>query len=108
MQERTINNALLALRRQGGEAQELAERLLALRGVEGLPRMIQKPARRGEMQRLVLEAIRGGHSARAQIVAYVAERRPDAPPDRLYWRVDAALAKLRKKGLPPTERQLGG
>ena len=106
MQDRTINNALLALRRQGGEARELAERLLAMRGVECLPRMIPKPARRGEMQRLVLEAIKSGRTARAQIVAFVAERRPEAPPDRLYWRVDAALAKLRKKGLLTEERKM--
>lgn len=99
MQDRTINNALLALRREGGEARELAERLLAIRGIDRLPRMIDKPAKRGHMQSLVMEAMRDGLATRPQIVAYVAERRPDAPQDRMYWRVDAAIMKLRKKGL---------
>lgn len=99
MQDRTIDNALLALRKQGGEAQELAERLLAIRGVSHLPRIIESPARRGDMKRMILEALRDGPKTRKDLVAYVAERRTDAPSDRLYWRVDAALSKLRTGGL---------
>lgn len=98
MQGRTINNALLALRRDGGQVQELAERLLAMRGVNHLPRMIEAPAKRGQMQRLVLEALREGPKTRAALVEWIAPKRPDAPPDRLYWRVDGALGKLRRKG----------
>lgn len=99
MQDRTINNALLALRKQDGEARELAERLLAMRGVTHWPRIIKNPAGRGEMKRMVLGALRDGSKTRRELVAYVAERRADAPPDRLYWRVDAALSRLRMAGL---------
>ena len=98
MQDRTIDNALLALRKQGGEVQELAERLLALRGVDHLPRIIPSPARRGDMQRMVLDALRDGPKTRRELVDYLAGLRPDAPPDRLYWRTDAALSKLRMAG----------
>ena len=62
-----------------------------------MPRIIQCKAKRGEMQCMVMDAIREGAQTRAQIVAYVGARRPDVPPDRLYWRVDAALAKIRRK-----------
>ncbi|MEY8838717.1 hypothetical protein AB9K41_06770, partial [Cribrihabitans sp. XS_ASV171] len=40
-----------------------------------------------------------GPKTRAEIVAYVEGKRTDAPADRLYWRTDAALSKLREKGL---------
>jgi len=99
MQGKTINNALLALRREGGEIQELAERLLAMRGINYLPRIIGNPAKRGEMRRMVLDALRDSPKTRRELVAHLAPMRPDVPPERLYWRTDAALSKLRKAGL---------
>lgn len=99
MQDKTINNALFALRREGGEVQELAERLLTLRGLHERPRIIRGFARRGQMQRLVLEAIKAGHNSRPDIAAYVADKRPEMPPERAYKRVDSALKKLQAKGL---------
>lgn len=101
MQDRTIDNALLALRRQiihgGGEGLEQVEHLLRLRGVP-MPRTQANVARRGQMQHLVLAAVSEGHRTRPAITAYVVEHRADIPPDRAYWRVDAALAKLKRKG----------
>lgn len=108
MQDRTINNALLALRKQGGETQELAERLLAMRGVNHLPRIIESPARRGDMKRMILGALRDGPKTRKELVAHVVERRTDAPSDRLYWRVDAALSRLRIGGLVWREGRMWG
>ena len=100
MQDRTIDNALIALHKAGGEQAELARQILRLRGVEP-PRLILREApiaKRGAMRRLVLDALRGGPKTRKALVAAIAPLRPDVPPERLYWRVDAALAKLGHTG----------
>ncbi|WP_136634948.1 hypothetical protein [Pseudooceanicola onchidii] len=100
MQDKTINNALLALRKQiireGGDGLDHVEALLAMRGVD-MPRVLIATARRGEMGRMVLDALRDGPKTRAQLVEYIGALRPDVPTDRLYWRVDGALSKLRGK-----------
>lgn len=99
MQDKTINNALLALRREGGEVQKLAEQLLTLRGEDHLPRIIRHPAKRGEMRRMVLEALRDTPMTRRALVAHLAPLRPEVPLERLYWRTDTTLSKLRIAGL---------
>ncbi|MGY3439298.1 MULTISPECIES: hypothetical protein [unclassified Marinovum] len=103
MQDRTINNALLALRRDGGEVQELAEALLALRGVDYLPRMIQHPAKRGQMRRMVMGALSERPMTRRELVAHLAPLRPEVPSEQLYWRTDTTLSKLRMAGLVKRE-----
>lgn len=103
MRDKTIDNALLMLRREGGEVQELAERLLTLRGLHDRPRMIVSPGKRGQMQRLALEAIKAGHTGRPDIAAYIAERRPDMPIERAYTRTGSALKKLQRKGFARRE-----
>lgn len=105
MQDRTIDNALLALRKQiireKLEGLEHVEALLAIRGV-AMPRVMPakaaNTARRCAMRLMVLGALRDGPMTRKQIVAHIAPLRPDVPPERLYWRVDAALAKLHYAG----------
>lgn len=99
MQDRTINNALLALRREGGEAQVLAERLLAMRGVNYLPRMIQHPAKRGQMKRMVLDALSERPMNRKQIMAHLGPLRPELTRDQLYRRTDTTLWRLHVAGL---------
>jgi hypothetical protein len=104
MQDKSINGALLALRKQiiRGNLDGMAhvEALLALRGVD-MPRVVVREApvaKRSTMRWMVLDALRDGPKTRKKIVAYVAPLRPDVPPERLYWRVDAALAKLHHAG----------
>lgn len=106
MQDKTINNALLALRKQiireSGEGLDHVEALLALRGVD-LTTVYQAKAanwaRRGHMHRMALEALKDGPLTRRQLVDRIAGQRPEVPPERIYWRTDAALAKLQAKGL---------
>ncbi|PHQ94029.1 MAG: hypothetical protein COB40_13095 [Marinosulfonomonas sp.] len=115
MQDRTINNALLALRKQmirgNLEGQEHVEALLRIRGLP-LPRVLpakqKNVARRMEMHRIITEVLAGGRMTRVELVAHVAEKRPQVPPDRVYWRTDAALSKLRAKGLVQREGRLWG
>jgi len=99
MQDKTINNALLALRREGGEVQELAEKLLAMRGVNHLPRIIRNPAKRGEMRRMVLDTLKDSPKTRREVVEHLIPLRPDVPLEKLYWRIDTTLSKLRMAGL---------
>ena len=57
MQDRTIDNALLALHRRGGEQADLARAILALRGVP-LPRHVRdRPLVRGRRKHLMLAAL---------------------------------------------------
>lgn len=108
MQDRTINNALIALHKAGGDQAELARAILRLRGVEP-PRLIEREApvaKRGAMKLMVQDALMDGPKTRRQIVANIAPLRPDVPPERLYWRVDAALAKLRYAGKVRRERRV--
>lgn len=99
MQDKTINNALLALRREGGEAQVLAERLLAMRGVNYLPRMIQNPATRSQMKRMILAALSDRPMNRRQMMAHVASLRPELTLEQLHRRTDTALWRLHVAGL---------
>lgn len=105
MQDKSINNALLALRKQiircGLDGLPEVEALCRLRGVRMarvMPAKCNTTARRGHMAFMVTEALRACHMTRKQLVEYIAPLRPDVPPERVYWRVDAALSKLRMNG----------
>lgn len=104
MQDRSIDAALLALRkrtiREGREGLDHVEALLRLRGVD-MPevRSARGPdvARRGEAQRIVLDALRDGPKTLAEVETYMAERRPGV--DRMRHRASQAMCKLRKAGV---------
>ena len=105
MQDRTIDNALLALRKQiirgNLKGQSQVETLLRIRGaafhsVYGKP---QNPARQGFMTWLVLEALRDGPKRVTGVAAHVATKRPDISPDAAYKRTGQVLSKLKVKGL---------
>lgn len=106
MQDRTIDNALLALRKQiireGGEGQDHVEALLQMRGVD-MPRVLPSKrkdvAGKGLMTRLALEALRGGPKPLREVVSHVARHRPELPYRAAYIRTTQALAKMKAKGL---------
>lgn len=106
MQDKTIDNALLTLRRQiirsGGKGLDHVEALLSARDVD-MPRVLpakrQDVARKGHMSALVLEALRGGPRTAAEVTAYVAPRRPELSPDAAHKRTALALTKLRARGM---------
>ena len=73
MQDRTIDNALLALHKAGGEQADLARLTLRLRGIEP-PRLVSRcsdPFRRNHMRAAILEALRDGPRSGPEIVRHV-------------------------------------
>src|SRR6056297_2926202 len=105
MQDRTIDNALLALRKQvirndlGGL--DHVEALLQMRGVDAPRVMPPKPknsARRGHMTALVLKALMSGPKTAEVVTAYVAPRRPELTPEAAKKRTSQALTKLKMRG----------
>lgn len=95
MQDRTINNALLALRRQGGEAQELAERLLAMRGVALPKHTHDRPLSRGQCRRLALSMLPCTSSVIADAIQ---ERLPGVSRKSAGQRAYMALRRLEAIG----------
>ena len=102
MQDKSIDGALLALRKQiirsKGEGLAHVEALLALRGVpmpNVLPPKAPDAARRGQMRALVYEALRDGPKPLGDIVAHVEAARPELEPRAAYVRTTQALAKMR-------------
>ncbi len=103
MQDKTINNALLALRKQiirgDGAGQDHVEALLILRGVD-MPRVLpakrKDVARKGHMSKLVLEALRGGPMATTEVAVYVARHRSELAPEAAKKRAGLCLTKLKQ------------
>lgn len=111
MLDKTITNALLALRaeiiRDGMSGLEHVEALLTLRQV-ALPRVPgKKPldsCRQREAKAIMLDALRTGPKAAAELRAAFAAARPAVPPDRVMIRVYQAIYRMRDKGLIVKDR----
>ena len=115
MQDRTIDNALLALRKQiireNLDGRDHVETLLNLRSVAMpavLPAKRQDAARRGHMRLLVLEALRDGQNTQQAVTGYVAERRPELDRGDVYHRVSLCLARMKREGLVKRGGGCGG
>ena len=106
MQDRTIDSALLNLRKQmirgDGAGLEHVETLLRMRGVD-MPRVLppKRPdaARRGQMQALILEALRDGPKPFRAIVDHVAHGRSEISYEAAYVRTGQRLDAMKHKGL---------
>ena len=105
MQDKTINSALLALRknliRECGAGLDHVEALLAMRGVPMpavLPAKRRDVARKGHMAAMILEALRRGPKPLREIAAHVASKRPEIDERAAYVRTTQALDKLKRKG----------
>ncbi|MBB93077.1 MAG: hypothetical protein CML68_00510 [Rhodobacteraceae bacterium] len=105
MQDKSIDGALLALRKQtireGRDGLDHVEALLRLRGVD-MPEVRSKrapdAARRGEAQRIVLAGLRDGPKTLREIAAAMANQR-QIGLDAALQRSGQALNKLRKVGV---------
>ena len=95
MQDKTINNALIALAKQGGSQAKLADVLLDMRGVEALPYVFQfKPAKRGDMKRLCIAALREGPKTTRQVGDILMMEKPELTRRSANHRAYTALARL--------------
>ena len=113
MQDRTINSALLALRKQiiRGELDGLGhvEALLALRGVHPPRVMLAKRkdvAKRGHMRVWLLDALRVRPMRLAELVEVVRLHQPDVPYDRISRRTSNVLWKMRRNGFVANEKRV--
>ena len=115
MQDKSIDGALLALRKQiiRGDLDGLAhvEALLVLRGVQMpavLPPKRPDAARRGHMTMMISNALRDGPKPMHEIAAYIAARRPEIDSDVAYQRTTQALANMKFRGQVQNDGCYGG
>lgn len=95
MQDRTINNALLALYRTG-EGLEHVEALMALRGVEKPARMHDRPLSRGKCKRLALSLL---PCTSSKIADAIQEAVPGISRKSACQRAYMALMRLEARGV---------
>ncbi|NJM81883.1 MAG: hypothetical protein HC844_04705 [Tabrizicola sp.] len=117
MQDKTITNALIILRKQiirgklDGPAHVYA--LLAARGIDPAkvrvgPKRKPDQARQGMMRLMVLEALRDGPRTAREVAAQIASWRPEIPPEATHKRTTQAMDRLRVAGLVKREGRLWG
>ena len=99
MQDKTINNALLALRKQGGTEGKLAEVLLDMRGVGWTDWVSEHPMKRGQAKRLVLNALRDGPKTTSNLADLVEKAVPSIDRHTAYNRAYLALRRYSSQGL---------
>ncbi len=101
MQDRTINNALIALHKAGGEQADLARQILRMRGIEP-PRLVSRcsdPFRRNQMRAAILDALRDGPKTGPEIVWHVMRYRDGWAFKDAQRRVSTALTKMKLTGM---------
>jgi len=92
MQDRTIDNSLLALAKQGGQQGKLAEVLLMIRGVEWSGWYQIQPNKLGDTKRLIMEALAQGPHTNIQLGKIM--QTPKAAANMTYQ----ALFRLKDQG----------
>jgi hypothetical protein len=106
MQDKTIDNALLELRKRiirgNGDGLEHVEALLSARGVS-MPRVMpakrKDASRRGLMRLVVLGALGADGARMGEIAAHVAAHRPELTYEQAYHRSGQCLARLKRCGM---------
>ena len=98
MQDRTINNALQALRKQGGHQGKLAEVLLDMRGVSWSGITQDRPMRRGQTKRVVMNELKQGPQRASQLAQVIVAMVPGITNRAATNRVYQALLRLEDKG----------
>ena len=103
MQEKSIDGALLALRknlfRGGGDGLEHVEALLALRAVATpavLPAKKPDAARRGHMRRLVILGLRESGQTMPELTKFIARNRPELDWNMAFQRTGQCLTRLKR------------
>lgn len=114
MQDRTINSALLHLRKQlaqgDGVGLDHVEALLQQRGVQmrTVPRIRMKATGKGFMAHWALEALQDGPQTARYVSKHIATRRPELTFEQSHKFAAVALTKLKRQGLVAHDGKLGG
>ena len=98
MQDKSIDGALLALRKQGGAQGKIAEALLMMRDVRLTRLADHAQVKRGQMASFVLDALKPGPLTCPQIADRLALDMPHLSRLSLLQRVYTALRRLEDKG----------
>ncbi len=114
IKEETVISVLHYLRqvavRDGLDTLPHVNALLAARGVEPeeleVPRKTPKAFRKGELRRLVLEALRDGPQTGAEIARKVQGQKPELTFKQTYKRVYICLNTLKGRGVVRLEKHL--
>ncbi len=99
MQDRTINNALLALAKKGGAQGKLADVLLEIRSVEWSGIVQDSPMKRGGTKAIILQSLRSGGMTSWQLGEVLKQQKPDIGPRAAANRAYQALRRLNDQGL---------
>ena len=99
MQDRTIDNALLALRKQGGTQGKLAEVLLDMRGVSVPVYYQDQPLGKNGTKRIILDRLREGPQSTPTLADAVQKARPHIGRRAAYNRAYHALLRMEEKEL---------
>lgn len=114
MQDKTINSALLELRKRiiqgNGDGLAHVEALLRQRGVQmrNVPRIRMKATRSGLLTYMILEALKDGPQTARYVSHRVSERRPELGFDKAHIFASRPLTKLKKRGLVAHDGKFGG
>ena len=117
MLDKTIDSALLALRKQviRGDGNGLChvEALLWQRGINPDSHIVRAKrkadaAYKGLMRVIVLDALRDGPKTLRELAQIVAARRPEIGPEAAYQRTGQVLARMKLAGLVARDRRVWG
>ncbi|MDF1715355.1 MAG: hypothetical protein P1U75_01590 [Antarcticimicrobium sp.] len=108
MQDKSIDGALLALCKTGGEQGELASRLLVMRDIEPPEpsRYPKNAARHRETRQLVLDVLRDGPKHASDIGAVIRAQKPELTRRAATNRAYMALYRLYEAGLVRREGRM--
>lgn len=98
MQDRTINNALVALAKKGGTQGRLADVILEMRSYEWSGVAQDRPLGRGKCKLFVLRQLRGGPQTNSQLADALQAESPDITRSSAQNRCYQALVKLEDRG----------
>ena len=99
MQDRTIDNALLALWKRGGDQADMVKPLMEARGVKFPRHYHTAPLSRGGCSRFVIQALQQGPMAATAIADLLQASKPDTPRRSALNRVYCCLVRLEEKDM---------
>lgn len=98
MQDRTIDNALIALAKLGGDQAIAAKLLLDMRGVDYSARTAYRPMKRRKSRQLVLDRLAQGPCTIGDVAEAFAQEIGGVTKDHTWHRAYMALKRLEKVG----------